>query len=729
MLNRSWLIKCWRLFILLVSLSNVTATAQVPENALMLAIRQQEERMLMKYRLEVAQARLLYEMAVASNCATCITRAGYMYGKYLWADGLYQDGLNYLFPALTRAKGQADYETVADCANIIGNTYYYQAYYDSALHYFEIAFKAFEAADDYAGQIRILHDISLMFHRKGDFKKTIEYIFINEQLEAQHPEVLAEIESYGAMGSLLNDSLYYLEKINKAHIELDRFRLSGDKNGISRAYFNLGKAYSQLKNPLRAARFYIKMCEAQVQAGKIPEWQYVAMAYQDAAVKDSTFYYYHQSLKMKDLATRLYNDWIVELIGDAHLHFDRPDSAIYYYDIAMRSNKELNNRLTIVGQHRNYVRAFTQLGDFQKAQYHLDQGLKLARQVSLIHVRNLYKEGTTLFEKMGDFKQAYQYQGWYSALSDSIHRSETAVNLARLQVDFKTSIKEREVERLTQQSEIKDARIRARNLQIGLAITLVALVGSGAAFYFLRFRQKKKMSELLEQKNRLIEEQNTSLLKQNKEKEVLLAEVHHRVKNNLQVMSSLINIKARTTDQASKVVLDDVVNRIYALGLIYEMLYNTDDLSNINLKEYLSQQFVLLFKTLNNFSVEVKQEISIEPIWVDVDTAMNIGLINNELITNTMKYAFTPDQPDRRVKIHLYRQNGTIKFEISDNGLSLFRSQKEIKSSFGLRFVEQIVTTKLRGKIEIAYNKGLSVCMSLKPIKSMKHEQPTNSNS
>lgn len=715
----------------MVSLSNLTITAQIPENELMLAIRQQEEKMWMKYRLEFAQARLLYEKAVNSNCAACVARAGYMYGKYLWADGLYQDGLRYLFPALAIARSQADYETVADCANIIGNTYYYQAYYDSALHYFEIAFKAFEQADDYAGQIKILHDISLMFHRKGDFKKTIEFIFKKEQLEAEHPEVLAEIESYGAMGSLLNDSLYYLEKIDKAHFELDRFRLSGDQNGISRAYFNLGKAYSQLKNPLMAARLYIKMCEAQVLAGKIPEWQYVAMAYQDAAVKDSTFYYYHQSLKVRDLATQLYNDWIIELIGDAHLHFGRPDSAIYYYDIAMRSNIELNNRLTVAGQHRNYVRAYTQLGDFQKAQYHLDQGLKIARQVSLIHVRNLYNAGRTLFEKMGDFKRAYQYQGWYSALSDSIHRSETAVNLARLQVDFKTSIKEREVERLTQQSEIKDARIRARNLQIGLAITFIALVGSGAAFYFMRFRQKKKMSELLEQKNRLIEEQNTSLQKQNKEKEALLAEVHHRVKNNLQVMSSLVNIKARTTtDPASKVVLNDVVNRIYALGLIYEMLYNnSDDLSNINLKEYLTQQFALLLKILNNFSVEVKPEISIEPIWVDVDTVMNIGLINNELITNAIKYAFTADQPNRKIKVRLYQQDGLIKFEISDNGLSLLNSQKEIKSSFGLRFVEQVVTTKLGGTIEISYNKGLTVCMSLKPVKFMKYEHHTNSNS
>lgn len=700
-----------------------TASAQVTGNDLMQAILQQEERMTGKYRIEVVQARLLYDRAKASSCSSCEARAGYMYGKYLWADGLYKEGLSYLFPALEKAKILGDFGTVADCADIIGNTYYYQAYYDSALHYFEMAFEAFQAAGDFDGQVRVLHDISLMFHRKGDFKKTIEYIFRKEQLEAQHQQILAEIESFGAMGSLLNDSLYYMEKIERAYMEVEKLRAKGDDQGLYKAYFNLGKAYSQLKQPLLAAQFYIKMCATQSRIGKIPDWQYAAMAYQDAGIKDSTFFYYQQSVKEKNYATRLYNDWIVELLGDAHLHYGRPDSAIHYYNIALRGNVEANNRLSIAGQHRNYVRAYTQLGDYQSAKYHLDQGLKLAREVSLIHVRNLYNAGKVLFEKMGDFKQAYQYQSLYSELSDSIHRSETAVNLARLQVEFKTSIKEREVERLTQQSQIKDARIRARNLQISLAVTLVVLAGSGAAFYFLRFWQKKKTSELLKEKNRLIERKNRSLQLQNEEKGLLLAEIHHRVKNNLQIISSLINIKGRSTDSTSKMVLDDIVNRIHVLGLVYEMLYKSDNLSRINLKDYLHEQFDLLFRTFGNASTGIKPEIIIDSVWVDVDTAMNIGLINNELLTNVVKYAFTTDQPDRKVKIQLHPENGNIRFEISDNGLSLLKNQKEIKFSFGLRFVKQIVKTKLGGTLEINYNRGLMVSMNLKPIISMEHEQ------
>jgi len=707
------------LVLLLVFIAVIVGAAQTPDEELLNAIFRQEDRMPKRYRDELPEAKRLYEQAQRSPYAACRARAGYMYGRYLWADGLYRDGLNFLFPALQQAQLIKDYRTIADCANIIGNTFYYQAYYDSALYYFDVSLHAFEASNDYTGQIRTLHDISLMFHRKGDFKKTIEYIFKKEQLEAQHPELLAEIESYGAMGSLLNDSLYYLEKISEALVDLRRHLANKDSVNLYKTYFNLGKAHSQLKNPLLAARFYIKMCEAMIRVGNTPDWQYVGMEYQSAGIEDSTFYYYRKSLKERNTATRLYNDWIVELMGDAHLNFSRPDSAIHYYDIAMSSNVELNNRLSIAGQHRNYVRAYTQLGEFQKAKYHLNEGLKLANEISLIHARNLYNAGRVMYEKMGDYEQAYYLQSRYAALADSIHRTETAINLARLQVEFKTSTKEREVEYLRQQSEIQDARLKARNLQIGLAVSLVVLVGSAAGFNFLKFRQKRKLSELLEQKNQLIEEQNQSLQKQNQEKEVLLAEIHHRVKNNLQIMSSLINIKARTIDLASKGVLDDVVNRIYALGLIYERLYKSEDLRNVNLNDYLNEQFSLLFTTLSNHASEVKAEIDVEPVWVDVETAMNIGLINNELLTNVMKYAFTPDQSDRRLWVRLYQQAGILIFEVSDNGLSLAKSGKDINFSFGLRFVEQVVKDKLNGTLEVYYKRGLSIKMKLKPVKSM----------
>jgi two-component sensor histidine kinase len=266
------------------------------------------------------------------------------------------------------------------------------------------------------------------------------------------------------------------------------------------------------------------------------------------------------------------------------------------------------------------------------------------------------------------------------------------------------------VEDLQQQNTLKEAQIEVRNIQIALSLALAGLVATAGTFYFTQYKSKKKASEQLESKNRLIENQNSVLIHQNKEKEALLAEVHHRVKNNLQVMISMINIKSRNADPQAVSVLNEVVNRIYVLGLIYEMLYKSSSLQAISLKEYLEKQLLLTFSTGDSSDLGgIRYTLEADDIQADVETAMNVGLIHNELLTNITKYAFPAGQTHRSVLIRLLKEGDTVTFCVHDNGTRLAWSPGKVEPSFGLRLVEQLVTSKLNGKLSMNYEGGLRV--------------------
>jgi len=300
---------------------------------------------------------------------------------------------------------------------------------------------------------------------------------------------------------------------------------------------------------------------------------------------------------------------------------------------------------------------------------------------------------------MGDFKTALYYSEKYKDYQDSINKQETAINLTRMQAEFKTAKKEDELEDVKQLHLLSEEKVKTKNLQIILSALSIVLLGSFSGLYYLRFRQKKRDSEKLES--------------QNMEKDALLHEIHHRVKNNLQIISSLINLKARNADAATSEILRELNGRIYSLGLIHEMLYKSDKLGFVDLREYLAEQCHLtLSSLLPDQSVELC--LDIDSHQANIDSALTIGLISNELITNSIKYAFEANQTTKKIHVSFRNEKTHTHFRVADNGISSNQATADLTKSFGLRFVEQLVKTKLNGEFSITRNNGLIIEMKLK---------------
>ncbi|MGR3304153.1 MAG: ammonium transporter [Candidatus Scalindua sp.] len=193
-----------------------------------------------------------------------------------------------------------------------------------------------------------------------------------------------------------------------------------------------------------------------------------------------------------------------------------------------------------------------------------------------------------------------------------------------------------------------------------------------------------------------------------KEKEMLLREIHHRVKNNLQVISSLISLQSRyRKDEQAIEMAKESQNRIKAMALIHEKLYRSKDFANVEFSDYIKDLVNDLFASYKVSSSRIALKLDIENISLGIDTAIPTGLIVNELVSNSLKYAF-PEGKDGEIRISLRSLNdGEKELIVSDNGVGLPESLDIKKAeSLGLRMIINLTERSLHGHVNINKSNG-----------------------
>jgi PAS domain S-box-containing protein len=191
-----------------------------------------------------------------------------------------------------------------------------------------------------------------------------------------------------------------------------------------------------------------------------------------------------------------------------------------------------------------------------------------------------------------------------------------------------------------------------------------------------------------------------------REKEVLLKEIHHRVKNNLQIVDGLLQMQCRRTQNAQAVtILRDSRNRIASIALVHEKLYRSEDLANINFAQYIPDLTAHLFDSYLVDSSTIRFYTQIDDITLDIDIAIPCGLIINELVSNALKYAF-PEQPQGAIWVKFFADDRTLTLIVQDNGVGLPASfNLNNPHSLGLTLVQGLVD-QLDGSLEITSQAG-----------------------
>ena len=332
-------------------------------------------------------------------------------------------------------------------------------------------------------------------------------------------------------------------------------------------------------------------------------------------------------------------------------------------------NQNLSDKMVITA---NLGLAYLGQGDYQEAIPRLRKAIQLAQELEEIYYLTEFPDSLTkAFLALDQYDSAYHYTQLSLDNYKAVFETSTQATIEEIKTQYETEIKEATI---AQQGE----QISYQRLIIGFILLLTAIFGI-TGFFLYRF---------------------TSQLKQrNIEKEYLLKEIHHRVKNNLQIISSLLNLQTSAIENTSaKHAVLEGRNRVQSMSLIHQKLYMGDNIASIDMKAYLAD---LSNHLLHSFGKEdgritIQSTIDLPPL--DVDTAIPLGLIINELLTNSLKYAF--DKSDAgQINIQLFIDNQKdLHLIVEDDGKG-FSDHTISSTKFGTKIV-QILSKKLKGTIQ-----------------------------
>ncbi|MGV1099385.1 sensor histidine kinase [Thiovibrio sp. JS02] len=250
-------------------------------------------------------------------------------------------------------------------------------------------------------------------------------------------------------------------------------------------------------------------------------------------------------------------------------------------------------------------------------------------------------------------------------------------------------------------------------------VFIIILAVAFLFFFELLFRLGQ---QLMEKSNALEEEIAQRQAAQSQaetslwEKELLLKEIHHRVKNNMQIISSLLRMQARRLGDARILeIINESRSRIGAIALVHKALYGPGNLSSVSLHEYVQELTTQLFDFYAVEQDRITLSTDVETISLNIETATPCGLIINELVTNSFKYAFPGDRKGE-ITVSLKRNGqGGYLLRVADNGVGL-PAGFDIRSgnSLGLQLVVNLAEHQLQGRLEVTSNGGTSFAIAFK---------------
>jgi two-component sensor histidine kinase len=268
---------------------------------------------------------------------------------------------------------------------------------------------------------------------------------------------------------------------------------------------------------------------------------------------------------------------------------------------------------------------------------------------------------------------------------------------------------ELQINLLTQEKKLAYKQNQQIIFIVALLIVLILL-----ALSFRNYKLKQKSNNQLALLNIDLESKNLLLDKKNAENELLLKEIHHRVKNNLEVVSSLLALQSEQIDDPNtKEAITEGQNRVNSIGIVHQKLYQGDNLGTIEMKDYfLSLSESILYSYGEKERIELK--IIMKKLDLIIDTAIPLGLIINELMTNSIKYAFTKGEKGT-ITIKLEKQNNILHLEVSDNGIG--KSDITQGTGFGRQLIS-LLTLQLNGTMKEIIQNGTTIIFDFKLNKS-----------
>ncbi|MBS7229609.1 hypothetical protein KHA90_01115 [Flavobacterium psychroterrae] len=575
------------------------------------------------------------------------------------------------------------------------------------------------------------------FRRAGQKKKTAEtlilfaghYYFTGKYKEALEKYNEAKI-IYKAIGSNDLQNLYshifktysklglYQEAIKYGHIAIKYGENSKDDYFLAEDYNHLGYAYYYIENYELALECHRKAFKYTLKLYPGMLNFYIANAIIKDLLKLDRKKEAKQFLDKELKAQKITNDW--ELIWYKICQINVYDALgltqvadKYCSEVIVLQEKNKKNLLDISSFEVNntIINHLLKVKKYELGLEYLNINKQTEITIKDINViMNRHLMEYKLDSASGNYLGAISSLKRYQKIKDSLFNEVKSYQISNLEVQYQTENKDQNIQLLTKESALQKAKIKSDKVAKVIAALVLFLLLIITGLIFRGYQSKKESNKKLEEGKNRIEKKNKILQNVVQEKEWLLKEIHHRVKNNLQVVMSLLNTQSSyLKDESAVIAIKDSQNRINSMSLIHQRLYQSEGLSCIKMPEYIKE---LVSHLKDSYQMNYKFIIAIEDIEMHVSQAIPIGLILNEAITNAIKYAF-PNGEKGTISITLkHFEDDKFLLEIADNGIGM-KGEIDISkfNSLGMKLMEGL-SHDLNGKFEIINENGLKIAIT-----------------
>ncbi len=392
-------------------------------------------------------------------------------------------------------------------------------------------------------------------------------------------------------------------------------------------------------------------------------------------------------------------------IGNLYYILGETRKAIENQEIGLEIALETGSKKRISSAYVDLGQYYLKLRKYSQSKLYLSKSLLLAEEIGSVKEQKFAHEWLSkLFSETGEFQLSLDHYKDFITLRDSLISENTHrdVDRAELNSEFEKrnyadSINRDVKARIIKVERDREAEAKEAELANEKRFAFIATIGSILLLALLIV----VIAQVVKQKknNVLLNLQKAKIEKSDKEKEVLIREIHHRVKNNLQIISSLLKSEQRkSTSDEVKGALAYSRQRIEAISFVHEKLYLQTDLTNVDLEDYLLDLAENLLFSYDKHK-EIKLAVNSRVRNLHADVAVNLGLLTAELITNSIKHGQKSDSEDFIISVDLTTKENDIEFAYRDNGVGdNGGSGIKIGTSFGMKLVRSIIK-KMNGEI------------------------------
>ena len=639
-------------------------------------------------------------------------------GKIYAQSGNLDKSKEYFLEALNECKKIGNENEIAFALMNLGENLYYSD--PDKLMYLEEAYDAFQQLGDKVKALKMLTLIITFHFQEGkmDLVREEQYLSLKmqEELNFMHSQYTHYVLAY--IATLKGDHFGALDQANKA---VEVIETTQDTTFAPLFYLRLGIVYQNINKDKEALEWYLKPLQSQMTNKNKLLWY---KCFLSAAMIKSKLGQTEEAISFsKEIAAKYPPSGLInKLAYSRNLGYfyekikDFENAEKYFLESIhwVEQLPSIHKYAETIEVYSAIASLYIKLGDNRKAKFYLEKALDNNMGKAFIH--SLLELNYLLFKldsADGNYISAIKYFQNYKEINDSITSISQRKLVEEYQVKYETAKKEQDIELLQNEAEINQHELEnaelTRNVIIGSLVMLSILFG----LLYNRYRLKKKQQVEINKKNVHLEE----LVE---EREWLLKEIHHRVKNNLQIVMSLLNTQSAYLDnEAAIAAIRNSQHRMHAMSLIHQKLYQSDSFSLIEMQPYI-YELVEYYKESLDIAPRIQFSLEIEKHSLDVSQAVPIGLILNEAISNAAKYAFNK-RTNGEIKItFLTGLSGQFVLKITDDGVGIPENiDADSQKTFGLNLMKGL-SNQLDGVFRLENAQGVKITVTFPKKQDLK---------